>query len=131
MAGKRKNIDIEIKHLPNNKWTGGTESSQDNTSKILNQSLITIEKMIDSNPEDQYFIGLSFRDFEGEIENINQMQSDNLLADFGVDKYWLINTVIPDDKLDSTSVTKVLWTEKFGLTSYYKKNGDIYKLKRK
>ena len=131
MAGKRKNISIEIKHLPNNKWTDGTESTQDNKSKILNQSLITIEKMINRNPEDQYSIGLSYRDFRGEIENINQIQNDNLLAEFGVDKYWLINTVIPNDKLDSTSVKKVLWTEKFGLTAYYKNNGDIYKLKRK
>jgi hypothetical protein len=129
MAGKRKNISIEIQHLPTNHWTGGTEDNQNGKSTILNQELITIEKLFDNEPEDQYFVGLSFRDFRGELKNLSETKTDISIADLDVKKYWEMNNEIPIDQLDSNSVTKVLWTEKYGLTAYYKQNGDFYKLR--
>jgi len=133
MVGKRKNIKIEIQNLPENKWTGGTELSQNGKVKVLNQELIIIEKMINNNLEDQYFIGINYRDFKGEIKNINEMISDSLLIDIGITKYWSVLNDVSDWKQfenDSTIITKIIWTEKYGLTSYYKRNGDYYKIVR-
>ena len=77
-----------------------------------------------------YYIGISFRDFQGELKNISETETGISLADLGINKYWEINNEIPDDKLDSASIAKILWTEKYGLTGYYKRNGDFYKIKR-
>jgi hypothetical protein len=131
MAGKRKNISIEIQHLPTNHWTGGTEINQNDQSAILNQELITIEKLLDRKSDDQYFVGISFRDFRGELKNISETKTDISIADLSVKKYWEMNNEIPIDRLDSTSVTKILWTEKYGLTAYYKQSGDFYKIRHK
>jgi hypothetical protein len=130
MAGKRKNISIEIQHLPTNHWTGGKESNQNGKSTILNQELITIEKLFDNEPEDQYFVGLSFRDFRGELKNVSETKTRST-ADLHVDEYWEINNEFPAEQLDSGSVTKILWTEEYGLTAYYKQNGEFYKLRQK
>ncbi len=62
---------IKIQHLPENKWKAGTELSQNGKAKILNQELITVEKIINGKSEDQYFIGINYRDFKVELKIIN------------------------------------------------------------
>lgn len=126
LAGKRKTVTVEIQHLPINLWNGGTEDSQDGKTEVLNQDLITIEKLFNKEPPDQYFIGLSFRDFSGEIENLDNITSDTLLVDIGINQYWEIKN--DSNNQNNNSVSKVIWTEKYGLTAYYKQNGDFYKI---
>lgn len=129
MAESTKKIFVEIQHLPINHWNGGTQSNQNGGSTILNQELITIEKCLDRKPEDQYFIGISFRDFEGKIENLDSITSDTLLADIGVNQYWQIKNDLKNQ--NNNSISKTIWTEKHGLTAYYKKNDDFYKIQLK
>ena len=129
MAENTRKISIEIQHLPINHWNGGTQSNPNGGSTILNQELITIEKCLDRKQEDQFFIGLSFRDCEGKIQNLDSITSDTLLADIGINQYWQIKNGAK--KQNDNSVSKIIWTEKHGLTAYYKKNGDFYKIQLK
>lgn len=129
MAGKRKSISVEIRHLPINHWAGGTELNQNSKPTILNQELIVIEKLFDQKPNNQYYIGISFRDFRGEIESLDNITIDTLLQDMGINKYYLIVNEFPNE--NDNSVSKIIWTEKYGLTAYFKKSGDLYKLQRK
>lgn len=133
VSAKRKDIKIKIQHLPENRWTAGTELSQNGKSTILNQELIVVAKMISDKSVDQYYIGINYRDFMGELKTIDAMISDSLLFDLGITKYWVVHNDVIDWKQyenDSTIITKILWTEKYGLTSYYKRNGDYYKIVR-
>jgi hypothetical protein len=125
-----KFVSIEIKHLPINHWNGGQEIT-DNKSVYLDQELITVDKIPkDEKGNEVYYVGISFRDFIGEIKNLSQTQTDTLLADIGVNKYWLVTNDLTIDRGDTTTIEKIVWTEKYGLTGYYKRNGDFYKIVR-
>jgi hypothetical protein len=130
----RKNISVNIKHLPQNIWTDGVELSQDGKKKILDQTLIAIEKSDLQNPNDIY-IGISYRDFQGEFTDTNNIIQNKLFSYAGVDNYWEIKTdsiryeQIKNKKQKKSSlITKIIWTDKFGLTGYYKENGEFYKI---
>lgn len=130
MAGKRKHIAIEIKYLPLNKWTGGTELSQNGEAKILNQDLIVIEKQFDE--KENYWIGINYRDFLGEI-NENNLKKDDYLIDLGINEYWEIENEASNwrqYKNDSSVIVSLIWTKKYGLTEYKKRNGEILKINK-
>ena len=85
MAGNRRAISIGIKHLPINKWTGGTEFYQDKPPKILDQDLIVIEKMPDVQYS-KYFVGINYRKFMGELIDLSKINSDNHFETLGIKK---------------------------------------------
>lgn len=128
MGVPRKDVTIEIQHLPNNIWTGGQEFFQNKPVKILNQNLVTVEKIIFHKSKVQYFIGINYRDFVGEVTDSTIVRYDDMFETLGVGEYWEIGTELPLEKLDSNAVTKVFWSEKYGLTGYYKRNGELYKI---
>ena len=131
MTINHKSISVEIKHLPINHWNGGQEIT-DNKSVYLDQELITVDKVPqDEKGNEAYYVGISFRDFLGEINNLKQTQTDTLLADIGIKNYWLIANELTIDRGDTTTIEKLIWTEKYGLTGYYKRNGDFYKIHRR
>jgi hypothetical protein len=123
----RKSISINIKHLPKNSWTDGIELSQDGDKKILSQTLITIEKTDIKNPNNIY-IGISYRDFFGILTDTNQIFTNQISSDLSVANHWEIDSWNKDKKHETPLITKVIWTKKFGLTGYYKGNGDFYKI---
>ena len=130
MAVKRKHIAIEVKHLPTNKWTGGTESHSNGKQKILNQNLIVIEKQFHKN--DNYWIGINYRDFSGEIHD-SLMVKDDYLIDYGIKQYWIIENKLANwekYKHDSSLIVNLIWTKKYGLTEYKKRNGNILRVKK-
>lgn len=132
MAGNRRAISVEIKHLPINKWTGGTEMYQDKPPKVLDQDLIVIEKT-PNDKDTKYFIGINYRNFMGELTAIDSFSTDNKFIDLGISKYWTIKNQAadwPQYKQDSTMIINAYWTEKYGLTSYELRNGDIYRIKK-
>lgn len=117
-------IAVEIRHLPMNHWAGGYI----HTGETLNQELINIGFFPSEN---QYFIGFAIRDFQGSLENFDSPRKDTLFErDFGITQYWEMddNWEYYEDSI--ASVEKIYWTQEFGLTAYFKKNGDFYKLKR-
>jgi hypothetical protein len=128
MTINHKSVSVEIKHLPINHWNGGQEVTN-NKSTYLDQELISVDKIPkDENGKSSYYVGFSFRDFLGEIKNIDQTQTDTLLIDIGVNKYWLVINELTIDRGDTTTIEKLIWTERYGLTGYYKRNGDFYKI---
>lgn len=131
----RKNIAVDIKHLPQNIWTDGVELSKDGKRKVLDQTLIVIEKSNIKDSNDIY-IGVHYRDFYGDFRDTNKIIINQLLSDLGITNYWEIRTdssryswIKKHEKEKSALITKIIWTEKFGLTAYYKENGDFYKIK--
>lgn len=129
MSGPRKLYTYEIQHLPKNKWTGASEGYQDGTSKVLDQDLVILEKTF--NPI-EYFTYINYRDFGGEIVDINQKNSDSTFHNVGVYEYWKIDKAnynkhkeIPD-----TDIHFVFWSAEYGLTGYQYGNGEMYKIKK-
>ncbi|MCV9385363.1 hypothetical protein [Reichenbachiella ulvae] len=125
MAYRRKDFRTGIQHLPSNNWIGGREGNNE-----LNQDLFVLEKSFRSNPDSGCFIYVSYRDFEGELENISSIKHNDSLSHLGVSEYWQIKksnydsrngAPIPDDKIHS-----VIWTKEFGLTRYEYGNGEVY-----
>ena len=83
-----------------------------------------------------YYIGIEFREFYIQLRKIIDKQKDSSLAAMGVQEYWILEN--PSlEKYNSKRfpeknfVTEVIWTSEYGLTAYYKKNGDLYKLVKK
>lgn len=126
MGFPHRNIRIRIKHLPNNLWSGGTEFRQHQPPKILDQMLIVVEKI--PSLKNQYFIGIDFRDFSIGLDTFPSTATGDLLANLGIREYWSIKTELPKERQNEFSVTEVIWTTKYGLTAYYKKNGEFYAL---
>jgi hypothetical protein len=128
MAFKRKDFSYEIKHLPNNKWTGGTEMYQNGKSKELDLVLVSLSKNFDPNQKSEFSIYIHYREFGGKIENIDSLTKDEQLKSIGIKEYWTINKSNYDKTktLPDTVIKKVFWTEKFGLTGYVYGNGDKY-----
>ena len=132
MVGNRRKISIEIKHLPFNYWTGGTEMYQDKPPKVLDQELIVIEKTPDYK-DNEYFVGINYRNFMGELTAIDSFSTDNKFIDLGISKYWTIKNQAadwPQYKQDSTMIINAFWTEKYGLTGYELRNGHTYRYKK-
>lgn len=87
--------------------------------------------MVKGNYSDPTSILISYRSFWGEIENISQTKQDSLLDEFGIKEYWLVEKsgYSSDRDNEAYDVEKVIWTREFGLTGYYLKSGDYYKIK--
>jgi hypothetical protein len=114
MTARGKRVTVEIKHLPKNNWNGGSEHSY-GRSTILNQELITIEKLPQAYKS--YFIGVNYRNFWGKISNINAVHHDSLLLDLGISEYWEINNdrlESPLYKQDSTQISKMFGIRNLG-----------------
>ncbi|MBC7412568.1 MAG: hypothetical protein H7331_08970 [Bacteroidia bacterium] len=128
----KKCVTVKIKHLPFNKWILGVEMEQNGTSKKLDQELITVEKTMGSNTDDKYFIGINYRNFIGEINNVSNVISDNRFSKFEIKQYFqVVNQAANWEqyRLDSTTIIKLFWTEKYGLTGYELRNGETYEIK--
>jgi len=101
---------------------------QNGKSKELDLNLVSLSKNFDPNEKFDFSIYIHYREFGGEIENIDSLTKDELLKSIGINEYWIINksnydksTILPD-----TVIKKVFWTEKFGLTGYEYGNGEKY-----
>jgi hypothetical protein len=125
MGYPHRSIWIKIKHLPNNLWTDGTESTQQGPEKVLDQTLLAIEKYPSDN---HYYIAIYYQDFLAGLDTFPAVVTGNLLADLDVKEYWQIKTDTSIKHQNESSVAEVIWTTKFGLTAYYKRNGEFYKL---
>ena len=134
MVGNRKSIAVEIKHLPLNRWSAGTEMGDGkNPPKVLDQNLIIIEK-IPHDKNEKYFIGINYRDFMGELTDLTKMNTDHHFEELGVKNYWTIINESADweqHKQNATIITRLFWTEKYGLTGYELRNGQTFKLNPK
>ncbi len=126
MGWPHRNVIIRIKHLPNNLWSAGTEFMQHQNPKILDQELIVVEKT--PNLKNQYFIGIDFRDFSVGLDTFPSTVTGDLLTSLDIREYWSIKTESAIESQNEYSVTDIIWTTKFGLTGYYKKNGEFYLL---
>jgi hypothetical protein len=131
MTGPRKHLIYEIKHLPQNSWTRGREYHQNGSMTILNQDLVVVEKSFDPYDSIGFFTYINYREFGGEIFDINQLETDSLFLNIGVAKYWKVmksNYNHQNDLTDSI-IHNVYWSAKFGLTGYEYGNGEMFKIK--
>lgn len=113
MGLKKKQVIIEIQHL---------------SPPFLKEDLIAVEKFPNENVGNQYSVIINFNELIGEIKNVTLLKTDRILVDYGVTKYWEINSIVPAEKNKPNDIIKILWTEKYGLTRFYRNNGMIYNL---
>ena len=130
----RKYVRINIKHLPQNNWISGVELSKEGKEKRIDQDLVVIEKA-GTKERNSVYIGFHYRDFEGRINDANKTITSQLLSDLNINKYWEIEMdsmrykwIKEKEHKKEPLITKIIWTEHFGLTGYYKDNGDFYKI---
>lgn len=127
MSSNYRRVSVEVKHLPTNKWYAGTEIYKEGQTKILDQNLIVIEK----DPKDtEYYVGINYRDLYGHLTDLSKTETDNRFAKYGINKYWTIINETAQGQYghDPLVITKVYWTEKFGLTAYQLWNGQTYEI---
>jgi len=124
----RKNKLVNIKHLPLNLWNDGTEHIQNRPPRLLNQELISIENDLSGKIKES-IIGFEFQDFNAYLKQMPDKTSDTLLTYLKIKEYWRLVTDLPKDNQTDTSIIEIIWTTQFGLTAYYYKNGDYYKIK--
>ncbi|MDW3196449.1 MAG: hypothetical protein R8G66_29005 [Cytophagales bacterium] len=119
---------VEIKHVPKNKWVAGISHYEDKPAEEIDQSLITIVKtpIPDKN---MYNVGFDFRDFYAGVDGHPNKQNDDFFTDLQIKEYWQVKTELPLEHQTDSSVVEIFWTSKFGLTAYFLKNGDYYKIK--
>jgi hypothetical protein len=119
---------INIKHLPNNKWIDGYEGRNNGKSLPIDQTLIQVDKMVS---ERSYSVSLSYRDFYGTIEDVSEIKYDSLFNYCNQNKYIVItdkHSEVEKFKNDPFHVMKLFWTDKYGLTGYELRNGEIFKI---
>ncbi len=116
--------NVTFKDLPYNKYGLTVIRWATADTIIQDQSLITIYKD-QPNAEVEEIIG--FKGFIGTIDcrnqKINELDSLNLDVIFKVPSFDLTTV------RDSTEITNIYWSDKFGIVGYDYKNGDHWKLK--
>lgn len=129
-SGPKKHLNYQIEHLPENIWTGGTEFSGNHDNE-LNQKLVVLVKTFNSKHIKGFFTSINYREFGGEVVNINKMTNDDRFSDLGVSKYWKVkkSNYNKQKALPETVIHNVYWSTKYGLTGYEYGNGEIYKIK--
>jgi hypothetical protein len=132
MAGPRKHYKYEIHHLPKNKWIGGTEHIRGKKMTLLNQDLVILEKSFDPNDPNEFFTYVNYREFGGELFDINQTITDLTFKDIGVSEYWKIkkSNNYNQKEIPDSIIHYVFWSVKYGLTGYEYGNGEMYKIKK-
>ncbi len=115
-----KNVTVSCEHLPFNKWTEGfIFSTESNENEIINQELITISA--DENSES---LSIRYRDFSIFVNELPEKKESDLLNDLNLREYWEFIDSNPNN--EPSSIIKIIWTEKYGLTAYYNMEGDFY-----
>jgi hypothetical protein len=120
-----RSVSVEIIHLPNNNWIAGTVLHEDKPPELLNQGLVTIVKYpIDTS----YYIAFQYRDFAASLYDLPLKEHGELLLDLGINEYWRINSDVPYDPQKENAVSEMIWSLEYGLTGYFKQNGEFYKI---
>lgn len=114
LGTRRKQVTVETQYL------------NDDTISQNIYELIVVEKFPNSKT-DEYFVGIRYLNFVGEL-NINEKKKGNLLINLGITDYWIIPTSLPENNVQPNTITSIYWTNKYGLTAYYKFNGEFYTL---
>ena len=120
---------LQIKHLPIDKWFG---TSQDMTTggKIdtVYQWLFYISKY-PNKKEVNYSIG--FKDFHSNFDSIiGEFHTDTIkLNDLEVSEYYIVKHGYPERVTQPKNIKTIYWTDKYGLTAYSNKDGEIWTIK--
>lgn len=131
MAYRRKDFNYSIKHLPVNHWIGGTEHSQNGKMNILDQDLLVVSKCFDPKGKTDFSVYIDYREFSGEVSNINDVQTNEKFPELPLDQYWVIekSNHYADAELADSIIHRVYWSSKYGLTGYEYGTGELYRVK--
>ena len=117
---------VQIKHLPIDRWFG---TSQDMTTggKIdtVYQELFWISK---HPTEKEVDFSISFKDFHSNFDTIiGAFHMDTIkLNDLKVSNYYIVKPGYPERITEPKNIETIYWTDKFGLTAYKSKDGEIW-----
>jgi hypothetical protein len=131
MAFKRKDFNYDIKHLPNNNWTGGSEGSQNGNFKILDQHLVIVSKQFEPKRTSDFFVYIHYREFGGELSNIKAVKTNIKFPQLPIDEYWVIekSNNYKNRALNDSVIHRIYWSSKYGLTGYEYGTGELYRIK--
>ena len=121
---------IMIKHLPVDKWSGTSQIKTNGSQPSINfQWLLSISKYpTDKKTEYQ----INFKDFHSNPDTIiGIFNKDTLvLNDIKLSNYFKLNKVASEKSAEPQDIETIYWTDKYGLTAYVSKNGEIWTNKR-
>ena len=115
--------DVEIKHLPVDKWTG-TSQNQNEPPKTTYQSLFSMSKDFKRNSID---FSISFRGFHSkEVKLGLDSTSTVILNSIKIQKCYQLDHYYPERISEEDDVVRVYWSKVIGLVGYENKSGEVW-----
>jgi hypothetical protein len=117
---------IQIRHLPIDSWFG---TSQDVSTGYKVDTVCQELFWISKHPiRKQVLYAISFKDFHSGFDTlIGKFHQDTIeLNDLIVSGYYLVEHEYPERVTEPNHIEKMYWTDKFGLTAYKSKGGEIW-----
>lgn len=116
---------ITIKHLPNDKWAG-TSQSEDQERKITYQSLISISKSpLDSIGKIAGY-SISYKNFTTLGNALESSPSEFIINGKTLLNCYKVTQGYPERVTNPNDIEIVYWTAKYGLTAYMSKSGETW-----
>ena len=120
--------DIKIKHLPNDKWAG-TSQSEGEEKKITYQSLISITKSPLDSIEKIANYGISYKRFTTLGNALDVSPKEVIINNKVISDCYKVEHGYPERVINPDDIETVYWTAKYGLTAYINKAGEIWVIK--
>ena len=118
---------VEIKHLPIDRWHGTSQEAPDWKTQVVYQGLFWISKYP---REKEIEYTLDFKDFFHNDSIIGEFQTDTVsINNFMFSDYYIVRHSYPDRVTEAKNIEILYWTDKYGLTAYKSKNGEIWSKK--
>ena len=117
---------VQVKHLPIDKWFG---TSQDMTTggkmDTVYQELFWISK---HPTEKAVNFAVGFKNFQSNFDTIiGEFHINTIkLNDLQVSDYYVVKHGYPERITEPKNIETIYWTDKFGLTAYRSKDGEIW-----
>ena len=114
---------IEIKHLPNDNWTG-TSLDQNESPEITYQNLFSMSKDFERNAID---FSISFRGFQSKAikPGVDSTVSVTLNSKT-IENCYRLDHYYPDRVLNEEDIIRVYWSKKNGMVGYENKSGETW-----
>ncbi len=116
---------LQIEHLPVDRWFG--TSITEKKTEVVYQELLSISKY----PiETGVYYSISFKDFHSKIlpkSTVGEFHTDTIkLNNLNLTNYYLVRHGYPERITEPKNIEIIYWTDKFGLTAYKAKDGEIW-----
>jgi hypothetical protein len=122
---------MTIRHLPIDRWHGTSrDMATGGKVEIVYQGLFSISKHPLNRRVDNNF---EFKDFYSSTSSFSeQLNNDTVtLNSFSFSDFYQLAPFYPERIVSPENIESIYWTDKYGLTAYKNKGGEIWTIKEK